>query len=52
MKGVSASEIIKDGDDWFISVISHAQNALHFFEIRKLIWHKNGSFSAEVIENR
>jgi len=49
MKGVSASEIIKDGDDWFISVISHAQNALHFFEIRKLIWNKDGSFSVEVI---
>ncbi len=50
MRGVSASEIIKDGENWYISLISHAQNALHFFEIRKLIWHDDGKISAEVIK--
>ncbi len=50
MAGISASEVLKDGDDWYISLISHAQNALHFFEIRKLIWHDDGKITVEVID--
>jgi len=49
MAGISASEILQDGDDWYISLISHAPNALHFFEIRKLVWHDDGKITAEVI---
>lgn len=42
----SASEIHQDGDDWYISLISHAPNALHFFEIRRLLWAPDGTVSA------
>ena len=46
----SASEIFRDGDDWYISLISHEPNALYFFEIRKLVWHDDGKITAELID--
>jgi beta-fructofuranosidase len=47
---VSASEIYQDGDDWYISLISHAPNALHFFEIRRLVWAEDGTVSVVPLE--
>ncbi len=42
MHGVSASEIYQDGDRLYMSYISHQKNGLHFFEIKELLWSKDG----------
>jgi len=42
MSGISASEIYEDNGKWYMSYISHQKNGLHFFEIRELVWGKNG----------
>jgi hypothetical protein len=41
--GGSASEPYLDDGAWRMSVITHEVNALHFFEIRNLFWHTNGT---------
>ena len=43
MGGISASEIYEDNGKWYMSCISHQKNGLHFFEIKELIWGKDGS---------
>ncbi|MGD8777368.1 MAG: family 43 glycosylhydrolase [Ignavibacteria bacterium] len=43
ISGVSASEILQKDGKWYISVISHMKNGLHFLEIRDLTWNKDGS---------
>ena len=50
ISGVSASEIYRTSGKWYISFISHMKNGLHFFEIRKLIWNKDGTISTQKIE--
>ena len=45
MKGVSATEIFKKNGKWYITLISHMRNALHFFEIRELVWNEDGTVS-------
>ncbi|MHB9011437.1 MAG: family 43 glycosylhydrolase, partial [Ignavibacteriaceae bacterium] len=50
ISGVSASEIYRTDGKWYISFISHMKNGLHFFEIRKLIWNKDGTISTQKIE--
>ena len=50
IKSVSASEIFKSGDNWYISFISHMKNSLHFFEIRRLVWNSNGSIFTEKLK--
>lgn len=42
MSGISASEIYEDNGKWYMSYISHQKNGLHFFEIKELVWGKNG----------
>jgi hypothetical protein len=42
LPGVSASEIFQDGDQWHMSYISHDKNGLHFLEVCKLHWDKEG----------
>lgn len=49
MAGVSASEVYRDGDQWYISAITHEPNALHFFEIFELAWNADGTFSTEPV---
>ncbi len=50
ISGVSASEIIQEDGKWYITYISHMNNALHFFEIKELIWNEDGSVSAQSAE--
>ena len=45
LEGVSASEIFEKDNKWYITFISHMNNGLHFFEVRELIWHKDGTVS-------
>lgn len=45
MTGVSATEIFQDKGKWYISLISHMPNGLHFFEIRELLWNADGTVS-------
>jgi predicted GH43/DUF377 family glycosyl hydrolase len=47
MGGVSASEIYPDGNKLYMSYISHQKNGLHFFEIRKLQWNRDGSLGVK-----
>jgi hypothetical protein len=42
MSGVSASEIYRDGNTWYMSYISHDKNGLHFFGIKELVWSEGG----------
>lgn len=35
---VSASEVYYSEDKWYITLISHMNNGLHFFEIHELFW--------------
>lgn len=42
---VSASEIYEDNGKWYMSYISHEKFSLHFFEICRLFWAKDGSVS-------
>ena len=42
LPGVSASEIFQKGDQWHMSYISHDKNGLHFLEVCKLHWDKEG----------
>lgn len=48
--GASASEIYHLHDKWYISLISHLKNGLHFFEIRRLKWNKNGTVSVKQLD--
>lgn len=43
MTGVSATEIFRENGKWYITLISHMKNGLHFFEIKELIWNEDGS---------
>ena len=45
MGSISASEIYEDNGKWYMSYISHQKNGLHFFEIKELIWGKDGGVS-------
>ncbi|MEN8202320.1 MAG: family 43 glycosylhydrolase [Bacteroidota bacterium] len=47
LQGVSATEIFRENGKWYITMISHMDNALRFMEIKELIWHEDGSVSAE-----
>ena len=47
IKGVSASEIIQENGKWYITLISHMNNGLHFFEIKELIWNSDGSVQVQ-----
>jgi len=47
MGGISASEIYEDNGKWYMSYISHQKNGLHFFEIKELLWGKDGSVSVK-----
>ena len=47
IEGVSASEIFEENGKWYITYISHMANALHFFEIREVIWNDDGSVSVQ-----
>lgn len=40
--GVSASEVYFDDGKWYITLISHQPNQLHFLEIRDLQWGEDG----------
>lgn len=40
--GVSASEVYQSKGQWYLSLISHQRNGLHFFEIRRMSWDKMG----------
>lgn len=53
LKGVSATEIFQENGTWYITLISHMNNGLHFFEIRELIWNADGTVtvSTNQIEN-
>jgi hypothetical protein len=44
---VSASEILETKGKWYITLISHIKNGLHFFEIRDLIWNVDGTVSVK-----
>ncbi len=48
--GVSASEILHDGDKWYMTYISHQKTGLHFFEIAELKW--KGPQPVLTIENK
>jgi len=48
--GVSATELLKVGNEWQISLISHMKNGLHFLEFRKFIWNRDGSIAVTQIE--
>jgi hypothetical protein len=45
MGSISASEIYGDNGKWYMSYISHQKNGLHFFEIKELVWGKDGGVS-------
>jgi hypothetical protein len=45
--GVSATEIFQENGKWYISLISHMPNCLHFLEIRELVWNSDGSVSVQ-----
>ncbi len=47
IKGVSASEIFQAHGKWYITLISHMNNGLHFFEIRELLWKEDGTVSVK-----
>lgn len=47
ISGVSATEIIEENGRWYITLISHMKNGLHFFEIRELIWNEDGSVTVQ-----
>jgi hypothetical protein len=47
MGGISASEIYEENGKWYMSYISHQKNGLHFFEIKELVWGKDGSVSVK-----
>ena len=47
LQGVSATEIFADNGKWYITLISHMKNGLHFFEIRELLWEKDGGVRVE-----
>ena len=51
LPGVSASEILESKGKWYISLISHIKNGLHFFEIRKLIWNADGTVSVKPLND-
>ena len=42
LKGVSATEIITENGKWYITLISHMNNGLHFFETREMVWEDDG----------
>ncbi len=50
ISGVSATEVLKFKGQWYISLISHIKNGLHFLEFRKLVWNKDGSIEVKPIE--
>ncbi len=50
LSGVSATELLKVGNQWQISLISHMKNGMHFLEFRKLIWNKDGSMAVKTLE--
>lgn len=50
MSGVSATEILKVGKQWQISLISHQKNGLHFLEFRNLIWDKDGTINVKPLD--
>lgn len=45
LEGVSATEIFEKDGEWYITLISHMDNGLHFLEIRELLWHEDGTVS-------
>jgi predicted GH43/DUF377 family glycosyl hydrolase len=47
LQGVSATEIFQEKGRWYITLISHMNNGLHFFEIKELIWNADGTVSAQ-----
>ncbi|MCK5795321.1 MAG: family 43 glycosylhydrolase [Anaerolineales bacterium] len=47
IEGVSASEIFEENGKWYITYISHMANALHFLEIKEVIWNEDGTVSVE-----
>ena len=47
MGGISASEIYEDNGRWYMSYISHQKNGLHFFEIKELLWGRDGGVSVK-----
>jgi hypothetical protein len=47
MSAISASEIYEDNGKWYMSYISHQKNGLHFFEIKELVWDKDGGVSVK-----
>lgn len=51
IEGVSATEILKVGKQWQISLISHIRNGFHFLEFRKLDWNKDGSLVVTPLDN-
>jgi len=51
LPGVSASEILESKGKWYITLISHIKNGLHFFEIRKLIWNADGTVSVKSLND-
>lgn len=50
IEGVSATELLKVGKDWQMSLISHMKNGLHFLEFRKFIWNQDGSISVKALD--
>lgn len=50
LSGVSATELLKVGSQWQISLISHLKNGLHFLEFRQLIWNKDGSLDVKPLD--
>ena len=51
ISGVSATEILKVGKQWQISLISHQKNGLHFLEFRNLSWDKDGAMTVNPLDN-
>ncbi len=50
MAGVSATELLKVGNQWQMSLISHVNNGLRFLEFRKFIWNKDGSLTVKQLD--
>jgi predicted GH43/DUF377 family glycosyl hydrolase len=47
LEGVSATEIFEENGKWYITLISHMKNGLHFLEIRELVWNEDGTVSTK-----
>ena len=47
MSAISASEIYEENGKWYMSYISHQKNGLHFFEMKELVWGKDGVVSVK-----